>query len=272
MQAKKILEKYDDPSYVSKLSEGLKKFKENFINTSGIEKYKEYLSNKVKSSITDTERARRSELMKNLHKTTFYKEEYKIKLSDQAKKTSARKDIQEKRAKVLSDWRKNNPEDFKQKCTVPMLASNKNSNKIHGSSKSEDILLTLLSKYENFSFEKNCFLEGKEFDDLKSKEKQVDIGDKVNNIYVEFDGAHHFKEIYGSKKKSKLEKLNDTKKRDKLLEDYINRTGHTLIRISYDQFLWRRHNSRFTESCISKLDEIFKDIKPGIYKIGKMYE
>ncbi len=220
------------------------------------------VSKGVKESILSNpdEIKRRSELMATINKTDHMKK----KASETAKLTSARPDILEKRSEQLKKWRDDHREDFHNKCTIPMINSFQ--------SKPEKILFNNLSKLENFNFKQNQFIKSKIFTSSSNK-RQIDIIDIGNRVYVEFDGMVHFKPIYGE------EMLLKTKIREKEVENVILSNNWTLIRVSYDQFVYstkkinkiKQDASYFKPECLQKIAEILKENKPGVYKIGNAY-
>jgi len=221
----------------------------------------------VKKSILENpeERKRRSIQMKILNDKQQSDPEFQKIVSETAKKTSARKDIQEKRAEALKKWRENNPEDFFNKCIKKATTTFQ--------TKPEYKLFHFLSSIVGFEFKRNQFVKSDMFTN-SSKRKQIDIADKKKRIYVEFDGKVHFYPIFGE------ENLNQIKLKDKALEDYISKHNWTLIRISQDQFVYsskkiggvKTDNSHFKQETLNKLLQIINSNKPGIYKIGKYYD
>lgn len=198
------------------------------------------------------------------NKQQFDPEFQKI-VSETAKKTSARPEIQAQRAEKLKNWRDNNPEDFFNKCIKKMIGSFQ--------SKPEKKLFEFVSILNGFNFKKNQFINSS-FISNKSHNKQMDMGDKIKRIYIEFDGILHFESRRG------IELLKMTQQKDMEIECHITNHNWTLIRISYDQFKYstkminkiKQDSSYFRQECLDKLVEILNDEKPGIYKIGKAYE
>ena len=201
------------------------------------------------------ERARRAEVMAKVNQSDVMRQ----KSSDTAKITSARPDIIKNRTKQLQDWRDDNPEDFFNKCTLKMLKTYQ--------SKPERKLFEFISELEGFKFKRNQFVHSKLFIS-KSQKKQIDIADKKQRIYIEYDGQLHFIPYHGE------DNLKDVKIKDKLLEEHISLHHWTLIRISYDQYIDKNkiEKSYFKTECLTKLVEILNNKMPGIYKIGKAYE
>jgi hypothetical protein len=228
--------------------------------------YWEKVSKGVKNSIMsdDNERKRRSDLMTELNKKQQLDPDFQRKVSETAKKTSARKDVQEKRAQQLKAWRDNNPEDFHKKCISKMLLS--------WQSKPEKCLFNWLQSIEGFSFKRNKFIRSENFSSI-SKRRQSDISDKIKRIYVEFDGIFHFEPKFGE------EKLKLIQQKDKEIEEHIFNHNWTLIRVSHDQFCYstkiidkvKIDSSYFKQECLDKILEILNSNIPGIYKIGSAY-
>lgn len=250
----------------------LNKFKEN-------SDYKEILGKAVSESILNSpkEIQRRSYMMKQMNDEQWSKEEYREGMSELAKKTSAREDVQEQRSANLKKWRDENPEEFYRKCTSKMLDWIKeNPDKVKKFHKNfiisyqsypEKLLFNIISVLDGFSFKKNQFVKSKKFKN-KSNKKQVDMADKKQRIYIEFDGPTHFKPIFGE------EKLELTKNNDLQLETHV--LGHKkwiLIRVGHDQFIRKanKDNSYFLPECLEKVIKILNEKIPGLYKIGEVY-
>lgn len=216
----------------------------------------------MSKSILDNpeEIVRRSELMSKINQSDVMRQ----KASETAKITSARPEIQEARSKQLKDWREKNPEVFYNKCIKKMITS--------WQSKPEKKLLLFLLSISGFNFKKNQFINSLLISN-KSHNKQVDIGDKEKRIYIEFDGVIHFEPKYGE------EKLISIQQRDQELDQHISNHNWTLIRISYDQFVYKtkqinkikQDESYFKQECLDKITEILNSKNPGIYKIGEAY-
>lgn len=145
-----------------------------------------------------------------------------------------------------------------------MIASDK---KLTWFSKPEKMLFAYLVALPEFDFRFNQVVISKTFD-WNSKRKQVDMADKSKNIYVEYDGPFHFMPCGNEAR------LLETKKRDDLLNKYIEDNKFIIIRISYDQFNDRKKikNSFFNEECLVELNKILNEKIPGVYKIGNKYE
>jgi len=224
------------------------------------------VSEGVKKSIMSNpkERKRRSDLMTELNKKQQSDPEFQKKVSETAKKTSARKDIQEKRAEQLKRWRDNNPEEFHEKCIKKATTSFQ--------SKPEIKLYEFLAALKEFCFKRNQFVHSNLISN-KSSKKQLDIGDKQKRIYVEFDGVFHFKPIFGD------DKLSLIQQKDSQIEEHILKHNWTLIRVSYDQYRAsstiknkiKSDSSYFKQECLDKIIEILNSKIPGIYKIGDAY-
>lgn len=212
------------------------------------------------------ERKRRSDLMKGLQDSgAMTTPEIRKILSESAKKTSARPEIQQQRAAQLQRWRDGYPEDFKTKCIDKMLAARPTEPSWF--SKPETMLYEMLLQCPDFNFRFNQVVKSDKFD-WTSKRKQVDMADKQKGVYVEYDGPYHFKLF----NESGREKLAETRRRDQLLNEYVIENGLLLIRISYDQYLCRHERSRFIPECITEILDILYSDKLGVFRIGKHYE
>ncbi len=220
----------------------------------------------VKKSINSNpdELKRRSELMTELNKKQQSNVDFQKIVSETAKKTSARKDIQEARSERLKKWRTNNPSAFYNKCIKKMITTFQ--------SKPEKILHRCLLSIEGFSFKRNGFLKSKYFTS-KSKRRQVDIYDKNKRIYVEFDGKIHFLPLFNEII------LQKNQIKDNEVDAHIKNHNWTLIRVSYDQFVYStkiinkvKHDaSYFKQECLDEIVRILNSNVPGIYKIGSTY-
>ncbi len=207
---------------------------------------------------------RRSKMMHKLNDKQQYDPEFKSIISKTAIKTSARPEIQEARSKKLENWRKENPNDFYEKCIKKMINSFQ--------SKPEKKLFEFVSLLKEFDFKRNQFIKSTNFSSL-SKRRQIDIVDKNKRIYIEFDGKIHFISVFGD------DVLLKNKIRDDEVEQHIYNHNWTLIRISHDQFKYatkmvngiKQDNSYFKQECLYKLVMLLNENKPGIYKIGEAY-
>lgn len=232
-------------------------------NRDDLTEYWKKVSNGVRESIMNNpeERQRRAEVMSKVNKSDVMR----LKASETAKKTSARLDIQKARALKLKIWRDENPEDFYEKCVKKMITS------FH--SKPERKLFEFVSNIPSFNFKLNQFINSTMISN-KSHNKQIDIGDKEKRIYIEFDGLIHFKPFKGEKI------LACIKNKDLEIDKHITNHNWTLIRVSHDQFIYKtkmidkvKHDiSYFKQECLDQILEILKDNKPGVYKIGEVYE
>lgn len=213
--------------------------------------YKRKMAKAVSDAIMNNpdERKRRSELLGYLNKS----DEFRKRSSETAKKTSMRFEIQARRVEQLKKWREVNCEEFFEKCTKKMLSI--------WHSKPEKALYEIVRAIDGYAFRFNQTIKSETFP-TKSKRKQVDMGDKVCRVYLEFDGILHFK------KKYKKQKLEEIQLKDRLLDEHIERRNWTLIRISYDQW----NGKEFKKECLESLFDALKDPQPGVVKIGKAYE
>lgn len=252
-------------------------YKKNIINITGCDGLENWItkskrlgidiSEKLKLSAKKTsetimanpaERLRRSNLIKEIVEENLKDPDYIKFLSENAKKTSSRPEILEQRSAQLKNWRDNNPEEFYEKCTKKMLKS--------FNSKPERKLFEFLKFIDNFSFTRNHFIEIQNIEN-KSHKKQIDIGDKYKNIFIEFDGVYHFEPIFGE------EKLQNVQILDKSLEDHVLKQNWILIRVADDQFVDKNkyEKSYFKKECLNKIKELLNACNPGIYKIGERY-
>jgi very-short-patch-repair endonuclease len=202
-------------------------------------------------------RKKRSDTMKIVISKLLKDPKYLLQISNNAKITSARPDIIEKRSKVLSNWRENNPEKFEQ-FWKKMISTYQ--------TKPEKLLFSFLIKIKGFNFKKNQFVKSINFSN-KYKKKQVDFGDKSKRVYIEYDGQIHFLPVKGE------EVLDNIIKKDKELDNHILEHGWTLIRVGYDQFIDRQNikNCKFKFSALKNIVKILKKNTPGIYRIGEVY-
>lgn len=230
----------------------------------------------------DAERSRRSRYMTELNVIHRTDEKYKKMLSDTAKITSSRPEILEQRAAVLKRWREENPEDFLNKCVIPLqigFAKWRKENpeefyekcvkNLYNSYQShpEELLFNLVSLLDGFQFKRRRFLKSPLILN-KTNTKQLDISDKINNVYIEFDGIVHFKPIFGEG--ALIEKQN----RDDNLNSVIIQNNWTLIRISHDRFIYKSKKEKcyFKQECLDRLYQILEDKITGVYKIGTSYD
>jgi len=215
--------------------------------------YKSKMGAAVSRSIMSNpgERARRAELMGHLNK----RDDARERSSNAAKITSARIDIQEKRAMQLKNWRDENPEEFYNNCLSKMISNE------FRMTHPEKTLQEILKIRIDYKFKWSQIIISKTFTPNKTLRKQVDFGDQNKKVYIEFDGIRHFKCL---QLKEQFEK---TQKMDLLLDEYITLNKYTLIRISYDQY----KNFKFNSTCLSRLNEILNNPIPGVHYIGSEY-
>lgn len=217
--------------------------------------YFEKLGSKISEGImkSDSAREARRQNLSRLNKTQDFRE----RSSETAKKTSSRKDIQDERSKRLAKWRKNNPEEFYEKCTAVMHKSWK--------SKPEMKLFEIVSvRFPNL-FKRNQQLKRKKFTTTKSNKRQIDIMSLENKIVIEFDGIHHFKSVFKENKN-----FNNTVKRDKELNSVLVEEGWTVIRVSYDEYEYKE-NGKFKQETLDKIFDIVTNKKRGLWLFGKSY-
>lgn len=208
---------------------------------------------KVSETIMNSNELRsiRSETLSKLNKT----EKFRKKASETAKKTSKREGVLDKRTQQLKDWRENNPEKF-----------SKILSKLHSryQSKPEKELFDLIKNlFPYLNFKRNQQLFNEKFISNKTKRKQIDILSKNNKIIIEFDGKLHFENI------KNWNQLNDYKKRDQELNSLSDE--FCIIRISYDQYSYRKIDSGFKQECVDKISQIINNNEPGLNLIGEAY-
>jgi very-short-patch-repair endonuclease len=222
--------------------------------------YRKKMSDSVREAVMSDpeERKRRGELRTELNK----RPEHRELCSRVAKITSARPEILEARTQRLATWRVEHPDEFFAKCVVPFLFSD-----TIKKSRPERALHAFLIQVPGYNFRYAQMLK----DDLfitKTKRKQVDFGDHARRVYVEFDGRHHFDHVFSRTQ----ENLECTQQRDRALNEFIKREGFTLVRISQDQFSYKR-GGFLLESCLHRLTEILNAPQPGVvYFIGNAYK
>lgn len=216
--------------------------------------YWQKVSAGVKSAILNSpeERERRSKLLGSLNKTDAFRK----KASETAKKTSARKDIQQNRAAQLKRWRDNNRQEHYSRCTANMHKYK---------SKPEKILCSIVSsQYPDKNFINNKFIKDDSFLCVnKTGNKQVDIISFSVSIAIEFDGILHFKEIWPDS----LRKIN---MKDRLFCNYCIDKNITLIRVSLDTYSYKSGQG-FSQSTLDKLKSIIDNPTPGIHFVGKSW-
>lgn len=221
-----------------------------------LSEYIEKLGKSISKGIMNSRSARESRRknLSNLNKTQTFRE----RSSRTAKKTSSRKDIQEERSNRLSEWRKNNQEEFYKKCTSVMHKS--------WQSKPEGDLFDIINKNFPNTFKRNQTLKrtGK-FLSTKTNIRQIDIMSLENKIVIEFDGIHHFKDVF--KKKGNL---NEVIKKDKELNKVLVKEGWTVIRISHDEYEYKK-NGTFNKETLDKIESIILNKLRGLWLFGKSY-
>jgi hypothetical protein len=214
------------------------------------------------------ERARRAKCLGDLNKTT----EFRQKASETAIKTSARQDVLDNRTAQLARWRENNPtlyqdlvrenvkksqqwrkdhpEEYYQKCVVPLLSNWK--------SKPERSLLTyckgLLGDCRNF------FLIHESFS-TKTKRRQIDIYSESKHIIVEFDGPLHFRPIFGA------EDFESKKRKDKEINLLADK--YCIIRVSYDCYFPKTDS--FDQGVLASVKDLLLNPRLGLFLFGSKY-
>lgn len=220
-----------------------------------LSEYKSKMGAAVSQSIMSNpdERLRRAGLMGQLNK----RDSARKRSSDTAKITSARPEILENRAKQLKNWRDENPEEFYDICFLKMINAPVNH------TKPEKILYDLLPK--NFTY--GQIIKSDKFKKInKSGRKQLDFGNEEKTIYIEFDGHHHFMVKFNETE----ETLKLIQEKDRIVNEIINERKLTLIRISYDQFSYKK-KGYFKSECLERLNEILDNPIHGVHYIGTAY-
>lgn len=225
-------------------------------NAAGVDlsDFKKKMGNSVSRAImgNEEERRRRAGVLTRLNKS----EDFRHRSSITAQETSKQPHVLKSRTERLQAWRDNNREKFYEKCTSAALKKK--------TSKPEKILLSFLQSVEGYSFKGNQVVKSETFS-TKSKRKQIDMADKLKRVYVEFDGIIHF-----DPRVKGLENLIASQERDRMLDDHIVKHGWTLIRVSYDQFSYKRGGT-FDENCLESIRKVLKDPLPGVFRIGSAY-
>jgi very-short-patch-repair endonuclease len=223
-------------------------------NGEDLSEYWDKVSKGVSKAIMESpkERERRSKLLGDLNKT----DSFRRRASETAKKTSARPDILHSRSSQLKRWRDNNKELHYKLCTANMHKFK---------SKPEKLLFNFVSQnYSNLEFKNNQFLNDEAFKTFnKPGNKQIDILSLDKSIIIEYDGFLHFKEIWNGS-------LEVIKKKDLILSSYCLNNKITLIRVSCDNFSYKK-NSGFSSISLEKIKEIIENPITGVHFIGKSW-
>lgn len=218
--------------------------------------YLEKLGSKISEGIMKSEPAReaRRQNLSSLNKS----KDFRDRSSSTAKKTSSRKDVQKERSRRLAEWRENNPEEFYEKCTAVMHKS--------WQSKPEIALFKTVNELFPDVFKRNQILKrtGK-FLSTKTNIRQIDIMSLENKIVIEFDGIHHFKDVF--KKKGNLQKVSS---KDKELNKVLVEEGWSIIRVSHDEYDYK-DNGAFKQETLNKIFEIVSNKSRGLFLFGKSY-
>jgi very-short-patch-repair endonuclease len=221
--------------------------------------FKNKLSKSVSESImsNEKERQRRSEMLAEINK----RDESRKRSSTVAQRTSKRKDLLEKRYAKLKKWREENREEFFERCTKQLLKHK---------SKPEKILYKHVTEtYPEYKFKNNCFIKDDIFCLSKSGRKQIDIFSERYKVIIEFDGIQHFKQTHIN------QNLEETKEKDRQLNEYAKINNMTLIRISHDQFSYRM-GGIFINEVFDNLSKILSKENNtsdrNIYLLGDLYD
>lgn len=229
-------------------------------NNVDLTEYWDKVSKGVSAAImnNDDERVRRSVMMTDRNHIQQSDPVFQKIVSDTAKDTSSRPEILEARSEQLRKWREEYPEDFYEKCVKKMITTFR--------SKPERKLFEFVKELDGFNFKVNQFINSV-FVTNKSHNKQMDMGDKTNRIYIEFDGILHFLPKRGD------DLLKQIRQKDGEIERHMIIHEWTLIRVSYDQYIDKNkiEKSYFLPECLGQIKQILSNNVPGIYKIGKAY-
>ena len=128
-----------------------------------------------------------------------------------------------------------------------------------------DLFKEINSIFPN-TFKRNQILKrtGK-FLTTKTNIRQIDIMSLEDKIIIEFDGIHHFKDVF--KKKGNLQEVN---KKDKELNEVLVEEGWTVIRVSYDEYDYK-DNGTFNQETLDKVRKIISNKTRGLWLFGKSY-
>ena len=99
----------------------------------------------------------------------------------------------------------------------------------------------------------------------KTNIRQIDIMSLENKIVIEFDGIHHFKDVF--KKKGNL---NEVSKKDQELNSVLVEEGWTVIRVSHDEYDYKE-NGKFKQETLDKIFEIVSERRRGLWQFGSSY-
>jgi len=220
-----------------------------------LSEWKGKLSSGISKGIMNSATARnaRRDNLTKLNKT----DNFRKRSSDTAKKTSARRDIQERRAATLKKWREENPDVFYQSCVTKMITAYQ--------SVPEKNLFELVDKLYPNRFKRGQQIRriGK-FTSVKSGTRQIDILDAVSKIVIEFDGPRHFVNL------TKDDRLSNTRNKDQELNRVLVDEGYVVIRVSFDMFTYK-NGGKFDDACVKLICEAIEKKEPKLVLIGEMY-
>ena len=221
-----------------------------------LSEWRQKLSAGISAGVMASETAReaRRQNLARLNRT----EEARRRSSDTAMRTSSRPDVLARRTANIRRWREENGELFHEKCVVKMI------NRFQ--SVPEKFLFGLISELFPGRFKRGQQVRrvGK-FTTVKSGTRQVDILDLEGKVVVEFDGPRHFRS-FGRHDQLELRMQADRELNSVLVED-----GFLVIRVSYDQFTYRRGGA-FREECVRTIQEAISAVKLGLIQIGEAYK
>ena len=173
--------------------------------------------------------------------------ERKAIFSETAKKTSARKEVQEARAAQLKRWRDNNPEKFAESIYKAQKAPKK--------SRMEMWLRNTLAWEPSYV----CCGQDRKYVDLAHEK-----------TWIEVDGCFHFWQIK-RKRSRRSHNLQSVQNRDAMLKDEALRRGDImLVRLSLS--LFRRKTGEMLSEWFTTLQTMLQSPIPGVWCLGEYYE
>lgn len=130
-----------------------------------------------------------------------------------------------------------------------------------------EVFLRKYIQNKYLGFEHQSFISSDLFEANISKRKQVDLVNFEEKIIIEYDGEHHFREVFYNKKVHDFEK---TKELDIALEKYAKDNSFMLIKVSYDSFSYKRKVIK--EIPLKSIDDLLANKTPGVFYVGSKYE
>jgi len=221
------------------------------------EEWRQGLGEKISAGIMSSPSARVAR-RQNMTKRNQSEEGRKLS-SETAIRTSARPDIQKKRAAALQKWRDENREEFYEKCTRAM-------HRTWQSVPECRLFELLIDRFPEHGFKQNQQIRrtGK-FRTVKSGTRQIDIYSRDHKVVVEFDGIYHFEPVRGA------DHLSHIQAKDQELGEVLSAEGFLVIRVSYDQFDYKQ-GGYFHANCVQHMVKLVSKGEPGLHLIGESYE